>query len=88
VAAALGAFDHPERPSTSQKTAISRSRKVTPVCFGVVVGAFVAQKLQAPLGLDARDKTAVFWLFFLVIMALLARLFIAVTTLARRRRWR
>jgi uncharacterized protein YneF (UPF0154 family) len=54
------------------------------VCFGVVFGAYVSQKLQAPLGLDARDKTAVFWLFFLVVMALLAGVFLAVTTLVRR----
>jgi hypothetical protein len=84
----------PERPTPSRRdepsrsSAVSRRLTVIASCFGVVIGAYVAQKLQAPLGLDGHRDVAVFWMFSLVVMALLASLFIAGVKLARRVRTR
>jgi hypothetical protein len=62
---------------------MSRGLKVSAVCFGVVFGAYVAQKLQAPLDLNDDNDTAMFWAFSLMVMALLALLFIAGAMLGR-----
>jgi hypothetical protein len=53
------------------------------VIFGVIVGAYVSQKLQGPLGLDGENDTLLFWAFFLSVMALLTGAFIACAQLAR-----
>jgi hypothetical protein len=47
----------------------------------VIVGAYVAQELQAPLGLDEDHDTPPFWAFFLVVMAALAGAFLAAALL-------
>jgi uncharacterized membrane protein YeaQ/YmgE (transglycosylase-associated protein family) len=52
------------------------------VCFGVVFGAYVAQKLRTPLGLDD-DGPAWFWALSLAVMGLLACVFVAVVFLVR-----
>jgi hypothetical protein len=81
----MRAIEGPERPVSSHQPAISRRRKLLALFFGVVFGAYVAQKLQAPLGLGGENKTALFWAFSLAVMALLALLFLAVPMLGRRR---
>jgi hypothetical protein len=48
--------------------------KIASVVFGVIFGAYVAQKLQGPLGLDGDDDTLLFWAFFLALMAVLSPL--------------
>ena len=49
----------------------------------MIVGAYVAQKLQSPLGLDEDNDTPLFWAFFLVVMAALAGAFLAAALLVR-----
>jgi hypothetical protein len=49
----------------------------------VIVGAYVSQTLQRPLGLDGENDTLLFWAFFLSVMALLAGALIACAQLAR-----
>jgi hypothetical protein len=62
--------------------------KISSVVFGVIFGAFVAQKLQAPLGLDGHNDTLLFWAFFLAVMAVLSCAFAGAMLLVRRRRGR
>jgi hypothetical protein len=49
----------------------------------VIVGAYVSQKLQHPLGLDGDNDTLLFWAFFLSVMAVLSALFVGCVLLAR-----
>lgn len=62
--------------------------KISSVVFGVVVGAYVAQKLQGPLGLDGDNDTLLFWAFFLSLMGILSCAFAGAMLLVRRRRRR
>jgi multisubunit Na+/H+ antiporter MnhE subunit len=62
--------------------------KIASVVFGVIFGAYVAQKLQGPLGLDGDDDTLLFWAFFLALMAVLSCAFAGAMLLVRRRRQR
>ena len=46
-------------------------------------GAYTAQKLQTPLGLDDSGHPELFWPFSLAVMALLASVFVVVALLVR-----
>lgn len=62
---------------------VSRGLRTSAVCFGVVFGAYVARKLQTPLGLDGEGDMALVWAFSLAVMAVLAFVFVAVALLMR-----
>jgi hypothetical protein len=81
----MSSLDAPERPlsATARRRRASRGLKTWGVIFGVIVGAYVSQKLQRPLGLDGQNDTLLFWAFFLSVMALLAGAFVAFALLAR-----
>jgi hypothetical protein len=81
-------FHAPERPTSpaqdrSSRTIVSRGLRISAVGFGVVFGAYAAQKLQTPIGLDDDGDAALFWVFSLAVMALLAFVFVAVALLLR-----
>jgi hypothetical protein len=77
------------RPDSSERLPLSgriharpsRRVRIASVVFGVAVGAYVSQKLRAPLGFEAEDDTLLFWLFFLSVMALLSAVFLGAALL-------
>ena len=62
----------------------SRRLQVLSVVSGVIFGAYVAEKLRAPLGFGANHEL-LFWVFFLIVMAILALLFMCAGVLLGRR---
>jgi hypothetical protein len=54
----------------------------------VIFGAYVAQKLRGPLGLDSDSDRLLFWAFFLALVAVLSYAFVGAVLLVRRRRRR
>ena len=84
----MAQFHAPEGPTSpprdrSSRTLVSRRLRISAVGFGVVFGAYAAQKLQTPLGLDGDGYTALFWAFSLAVMAFLAFVLVAVVLLVR-----
>jgi hypothetical protein len=67
---------------------VSLALRIWAVVFGVIVGAYVSQKLQGPLGLDGDDHKLLFWAFFIWVMAGLAVAFVGGVLFARRLRGR
>jgi hypothetical protein len=81
----MASLDAPERPrfAPASRRRTSLGLRIWAALFGVIVGAYVSQKLRGPLGFDADDDTLLFWVFFLSVMALLAGAFIACVLLGR-----
>jgi hypothetical protein len=84
----MAEFHAPERPASraqdrSSRTLVSRGLRISAVGFGVVFGAYAAQKLQTPVGLEDDGDTALFWVFSLAVMALLAFVVVAMALLVR-----
>jgi len=83
----MGSIDAPERPHAaredSRRSPISHRLKISAAFFGVIMGAYVSQKLQEPVGLDGDDETLLFWMFFLSVMGLAGGLLLGVVVLAR-----
>jgi hypothetical protein len=78
-------FDAPERPSSPSmarppRPVLSRGLRIAAVFFGVVFGAYVAQKLKAPLGFG---DGGLFLAFSLVVMAVVAMVLVAAALLVR-----
>jgi hypothetical protein len=83
----MGAFDHPEGPPAAplprRSPPVSGPLKICAVVFGVIVEAYVSQKLQHPLGLDGDNDTLPFWAFFLSVIAVLSAGVVGCVLLAR-----
>ncbi len=80
-----GPGDRPPK-SLRERLAVGPTRRVQvlSVVFGVIFGAYVAETLRAPLGFGA-DHELLFWVFFLIVMAILALLFMCAGVLLGRR---